>query len=97
MSIAPPRAPVSAGDRARREALRTMVQDATEALLAPDPAAPRRPAHALALARATAEGGDGCGGRAAAGIRTAWAYLASGQPEEAFFALECARDALISP
>ena len=81
-------------DLDRRRALRAMVQQAIDALVAADPATPGRPAHALAVARATAETGDGCGGRACAGIRTAWAYLASDQAEDAFFALECARDAL---
>jgi hypothetical protein len=93
MTIAPERARHRDLDRARRDALRPLVHDATEALLAAG--ATQASAQALALARATAESGDGCGGRATAGIRTAWAYLASGQVEDAFFALECARDALV--
>jgi hypothetical protein len=95
MTIAPDHPRSRELDRARRDALRPLVHDATEALVAPVPGATHAPAQALALARATAESGDGCGGRATAGIRTAWAYLASGQVEDAFFALECARDALV--
>jgi hypothetical protein len=93
MTIALDRARNRDLDRARRDALRPLVHDATEALVTAG--ATHAPAQALALARATAENGDGCGGRATAGIRTAWAYLASGQVEDAFFALECARDALV--
>jgi hypothetical protein len=94
MTIAPGRPRNRDAERARRDALRPLVQEATDALVAAGPGVIRRPAEALALARATAEQGDGCEGRATAGIRTAWAYLASGQVEDAFFALECARDAL---
>ena len=81
--------------RVRRDTLRPLVDDATEALVTAGPGVTHDPAPALALARSAAEQGDGCGGRASAGIRTAWAYLASGQVEDAFFALECARDALV--
>jgi hypothetical protein len=95
MTIAPERPRNREVDRARRDALRPLVHDATEALVAAGPGVTHGPAQALALARSTAENGDGCGGRASAGIRTAWAYLASGQVEDAFFALECARDALV--
>ncbi len=94
MTIAPDHPRTHGLDRARRDALRPLVDDATAALVAAVPGAGHVPAQALALARATAENGDGCGGRASAGVRTAWAYLASGQVEDAFFALECARDAL---
>ena len=95
MTIAPERPRTREVERARRDALRPLVHDATEALVAAGPGADKAAAQAMALARSTAENGDGCGGRATAGIRTAWAYLASGQVEEAFFAMECARDALV--
>jgi hypothetical protein len=95
MTIAPDRPRSRDADRARRDALRPLVQDATDTLVAAAPGATHAPAQALARARATAEQGDGCEGRATAGVRTAWAYLASGQVEDAFFALECARDALV--
>jgi hypothetical protein len=95
MTIAPERPRNREVDRARRDALRPLVDDATQALVAAGPDVAHGPTHALALARSTAEHGDGCGGRASAGIRTAWAYLASRQVEDAFFALECARDALV--
>jgi hypothetical protein len=95
MTIAPERPRSREADRARRDTLRTQVHDAIDALVADGPGAGHATAQALALARSTAENGDGCGGRATAGVRTAWAYLASGQVEDAFFALECARDALV--
>jgi hypothetical protein len=82
-------------DRARRDALRPLVEEATTALVDGGPSASKASASALAQARAAAEAGDGCDGRASAAVRTAWAYLASGQTEDAFFALESARDALI--
>ncbi|NMO90947.1 hypothetical protein [Actinomycetospora sp. TBRC 11914] len=92
---APPRTLDAAAQR--REALLSMVQAATEALVAAAPGAVREDAataHVLARARATAEENDGTGGRAAAAIRTAWAHLAAGQAEDAFLALSCAGDAL---
>jgi hypothetical protein len=81
----------------RREALLTLVREATETLTVAMPGAVREDAataRALARARATAEENDGAGGRAAAAIRTAWAHLSAGQAEDAFLALECAGDAL---
>ncbi|MFC5063054.1 hypothetical protein [Actinomycetospora atypica] len=92
--LLPTSSPVA--DRATRRAVLAAVLTATEALYESDP---RRPSETLAAALdraagAAATGRDGTGGRAAAAIRTAAAYHAAGQPEDTFFALQCARDHL---
>lgn len=82
--------------RTTRRAVLAAVLAATDALYECDP---RRPDDALtsALRRAwdaAATGLDGTAGRAAAAIRTAAAHHAAGNVEDAFFALQCARDHL---
>jgi hypothetical protein len=97
MTIAPESPRTRDAAAQRREALLTLVREATETLVVATPGAVREDtatARALARARAAAEENDGAGGRAAAAIRTAWAHLSAGQAEDAFLALECAGDAL---
>ncbi|MEJ2870984.1 hypothetical protein WCD74_24690 [Actinomycetospora sp. OC33-EN08] len=96
MSIDHVSVPRAAGSGPARRALADATAQAAEVLMSTHPAEVGRDRTlllALARAKAAAESGeDGTDGRAAAAIRTASALLAAGQSEEAYLAVDAARN-----